>query len=972
LEADGRVRATAALGAADARLKAIDAAIDQRIAEIHSRCAALRRRLEAAAAVRAAVADAGGTSSVAGLRADLNERRHRLGERTELQAGGSELDGEVEARGIESSSASTESRLARAANREVAAHPAEARQRVVTAVSEVLEAAVRELRGNTAEHAAGARHAAQASAGEIRAAGSRAVQELGGHTGEAEAQITVAAAGAARAIEVAGHDHMQQVDVLEPQLVASLASMKTTVAEQLRAAGATAADEALATAADAVTDVDAAEQASQAALDRAGAEARRQLLAADGRRVPQPGPLATAIAQAAAAITQLRVSASAEFDVVSSVAGARQDSISAALKSAGDHAQSETMRANDDALLRLSAVEQSLRQSLDRGCAEVLLNAAEAEASVRQRAAAALDHQVDESVATLARQRAHSRDEIHSRADQAIASHVSLERDASARISEAARDAADPSIWRGIGRGALTFLKGLAIFIGVVLLVAAVIWVIAAIVGAAIALGEIIAIALVVAGVLMLIGGLILTLIQRFQQAIAMMRGKPWGWWLLLGPWVVVVSVGQLFGVTQILEGLIGHDLVSGDSLDREDRAARITEGVLIVITLGLARIVARALPAPRGFWRPSWWAGRRGAPPGGRPPVIDPNAPPGSEQPAPGPDQPGPGPDQPAPGPDQPAPGPDQPAPGPDQPRPGPDQPAPGPDQPPPGPDRPPPEPVPPVDPWAAVQARHPGLSDAHVAILREVGIDPAMADRVLTGGVQPDALVLRAIDGGPRLVGIMDALVREGVEGRRASRVAELAPALDEIFPGRGILDAVNELATSGRLENPRSLARLLEAINANDQGKISELELAAARARAGHQVQLGAQNRVGGDVVDLTGEEVIQNKDLTTDKEARTVDALDEAANQLAGKGARGQLNPGDPDTEVPPNRPDGTPFTRTARLIIRNPLNDLFHADRAAVETFVRETLAGNRNRGSVDRVEVENGNPGSPFIVVGPF
>jgi hypothetical protein len=245
-------------------------------------------------------------------------------------------------------------------------------------------------------------------------------------------------------------------------------------------------------------------------------------------------------------------------------------------------------------------------------------------------------------------------------------------------------------------------------------------------------------------------------------------------------------------------------------------------------------------------------------------------------------------------------------------------------------------------------------------------------MADRVLTGGVRPDTLVLRAIDGGPRLVGIMDALIREGVEGPPANRVAELAPALDEIFPGRGILDAVNELATSGRLRNPRSLAALLEAINTNDQGKISELELAAARARAGHQVQLGAQNRIGADVVDWTNEEAIQNKDLTTDKKSRADDALNEAANQLAGKGARGQLNPGDPDTEVPPNRPDRTPFTRTARLIIRNPKNDLFHADRPAVEAFVRAALAGNRNRGSVDRVEVDNGNPGSPFIVAGPF
>ena len=172
---------------------------------------------------------------------------------------------------------------------------------------------------------------------------------------------------------------------------------------------------------------------------------------------------------------------------------------------------------------------------------------------------------------------------------------------------------------------------------------------------------------------------------------------------------------------------------------------------------------------------------------------------------------------------------------------------------------------------------------------MLREQGIDAATAERVLTGGVQPDALVLRAIDGGPGLVEIMDHLVTRGVEGTAASRVTELAPALDEMFPGRGILGAVRELATNGRLRNPGSLRRLLEAVNANDQGKISELELAAQRW-AGKEVQIGPLDRTGADVVDWTDEEAIQNKDITSREQGRVADALDEAANQLAGRGAR----------------------------------------------------------------------------------
>jgi hypothetical protein len=268
-----------------------------------------------------------------------------------------------------------------------------------------------------------------------------------------------------------------------------------------------------------------------------------------------------------------------------------------------------------------------------------------------------------------------------------------------------------------------------------------------------------------------------------------------------------------------------------------------------------------------------------------------------------------------------------------------------------------------------------HPSLRD-HLDILRDLGIDIAVANRCIENGVTPESLLLRAIEGGPRLVAILDGLTsgRGGarIDPRTADRVAQLAHALDEIFPGRGLFDAVHDLATGGRLRNPQSLRGLMEDINTGDANKITELTIAAERSRAGHQVQLGPQNRVGADVVDITAEEAIQVKDVSSPDDRAVGENLTAAANQLAGRGARNRLNPGDPDTEVPPNRPDGRPYTRTAEIIIRNPRNPLHNADRAAVEAFVRDTLSTASNRAAVDQVRVTNGHPDSPFTITGPF
>ena len=257
--------------------------------------------------------------------------------------------------------------------------------------------------------------------------------------------------------------------------------------------------------------------------------------------------------------------------------------------------------------------------------------------------------------------------------------------------------------------------------------------------------------------------------------------------------------------------------------------------------------------------------------------------------------------------------------------------------------------------------------LPPSHQQILQETGADPAVVNRLLAAGVDPDKIALRAIES-PQAVEVLEGLTKRGVQDSVANKVASNAAKLDEQFPG--LLRNINDLSASPKLHNPQALNGLLDDISKGKKGAATELDRAAQRLREGHDVQLGAQNRVGGDVVDHTDQEVMQLKDITSEQTDAVARNMDDAANQLAGKGSKGQRTPGEKDTEVPPTRDDGTPYTRTIDLTIRNPKNPLHGAKREEIEAFVRAEMQHVTERGSVDKVRVWV--DGKPFDIEGPF
>jgi|GEM_PF-6411677 len=234
-------------------------------------------------------------------------------------------------------------------------------------------------------------------------------------------------------------------------------------------------------------------------------------------------------------------------------------------------------------------------------------------------------------------------------------------------------------------------------------------------------------------------------------------------------------------------------------------------------------------------------------------------------------------------------------------------------------------------------------GLSDEVIEILREEGVLPETIEELSAKGIPGEDMALYALEYGVRGVEVINSLIDQG-------RPVHIANEITRLAHENGLLGDVHQLVVGRHLENPAGLRRLLREISAGDTGKIQELRDAAGRASRGHQVKLGGE----ADVVDLTNQEAIQHKEVTSPDERAVEPHLQSAADQLAGRGG-----------EVPPEG-----FTRIIDIRVLNNRNPLFTADRAAVRLYIETSLRHRASAGSVDVIYFTNDN--GTYIFHAPF
>ena len=162
-------------------------------------------------------------------------------------------------------------------------------------------------------------------------------------------------------------------------------------------------------------------------------------------------------------------------------------------------------------------------------------------------------------------------------------------------------------IWSGIVSGLKKFWDGLKVFLLVLLATFVVILVVLAVIAGGIELALVAlaaSLALLLVGIGFLIYGLISSLIQRFTELWKSMAGLPlWQKLLVMvvsAPWVALVAVGDVVGVSPLLEGAIGYDFITFRALSVEERSERITLGVL---NIALLLILRRAGKTGNGDW---------------------------------------------------------------------------------------------------------------------------------------------------------------------------------------------------------------------------------------------------------------------------------------------------------------------------------------------------------------------------------
>ncbi|ATE54770.1 hypothetical protein [Actinosynnema pretiosum] len=972
-------------GSAEARVARANARAEGEVAGVTASVAA--HRAEVAALVAAAAAGVVGATSdgavqargVGGasredLRARVAASRARAVAAADEQARLAVSGGDAEAERAVSASGRAQERVSEAARQRIAAHQGDDKTRA--AVRGAVTGACREVVGGMREQAGEVAGEVRESSGELaaslRKAGAALARDLGDGTDEVEGGLVDSTAAAVARIGELGSGQGGALEELRKQADSALDGLRAASVARIRAANAQVVEALRVGAARAAEGVDAAERAASTQLADGGATAVGALAGAPEGVAPE------ALDEFGRQVgDRLRAS---RVDAVERLTGSvdRVDAEQGALVSRfGDALDQERAQVDE----RAAQVEDSVAQAVQRADSATRQVVGTAVDGLRDehgqvvgKHVAGLDEQVDSAARTWVGQREDTAAELAAEVDGKLREHDAVAAKSPGefgKVAEQADEEANASLLSRIGSGVWSAVTKFAEGLLVLLAVAAVVFVVLValkLVALSVA-GALVALA--VAGVLLLVYSLITGFIDRWRAYRATWGDQPWYVDVGAALGVLVLSVGGAVGLTQLVEGAAGVDLVTWKGLGVEERSERVTEGVLIIATILLLRGLSKrgggvaegpAAEPPRGG------APRTAEPPGEAPPVEVPRSS------------------------------------------------APEPSRTPEVPERPvEPVPAPVVDPYAALGVRF-GLSPDVVAVLRDAGSDVVVAERLLSRGVDPERVALASayrgptglalldvlteagipegaawqfVDGavpmgrageveafarsgalerlldagldaerivllvddlGARGVEVVDALVRGGVQAKVAVDVANLARAV-------GAADEVHRLTTSGNLENPASLRAFLQDIRAElanrppARGKLTTLQDIADRSTRGRvalewstEARTADGRRSGADIIDHGTREAVQQKVVTGKGAQAVVDNLAKACAQLTGKTG-----------EHPP-----AGYLRVADVRITTEVNPLFPLERATLLDALRENGVDARMVVGADQVRVGNG------------
>lgn len=962
----------------DARAQALIAQINARRAEVQRQLAVAREQVERVTDQQKQQAIADADAALASIPQMVAEIRQQALDAAETEAGQMEGFGASEARRARMQATQTIQRL-----NEARRNAAGSVQNTESSVTDAVDAALRrvanestsDVRDKGERTALAAIDTANEVAASIRSAGQR-VGDSDQDTSQLEQGIREAAQAVIAQIDGMRQATLARLDEVERRIASNLDQARVDTVSAVQQVTQEAAGQTQASGRQVLAQLEQTEASVLASIDRVAAQAIARMHDVGSEGEVPPDRIAEARSQVAAGLTQARFEIQAEYL-------AQADRVEGVL-------QRGTEQFSGDLAGATASIEQSLAQAaselqiVDAIPADLQTQSEATRAEARQGYTDALQQwmqrvrqPIEQARGEWQAQRERAEHEIRDQVDRYAAETNSMATQATSRFVTTARDAAADAnaslgsrIWSGIVEGLGRFWDGLKVFLVAFLIVFAIVAVVLAVVAGGISLAILAAaalIALAIVGIGFLIYGLITGLIHRFGQAWELLGDRPWWEKLLIvtlcSPYFIAVVVGDLIGLTPLLEGIFGYDAMTLEELSTEERWARVTVGLLSILMLLLlwrvGKVLGRAAGRGGGGGEPGEPARRVGE--DRPPPVVDPWAALAARY----------------------------------------------------G-----------LRADIVDMMRNSGIEphvfdrilgrgvDAETAALiadsygtpgirvldalSAAGIETTVAEsvirdanslgelaniadlaesgllaRLIRRGFDSGDLALLVNELGARGIETIDGLMEGGVQRNPAIECARLARQI-------GAVDEVHQLARSGNLENPLGLRnflrRVADEVAGGDQGLLNELREAANRSSSG-RVAIGQSldPRGQADVIDHGRREALQVKTVSAPERAgntragveRVVENIRGAARQIRGEGGpRGQ------GAEVPPPG-----YLRIVKIIINNPNNSMFPLDRAALlralidNGVTRQMLTGTDPALGVQQLQVVNGTStgGAPHV-----
>jgi hypothetical protein len=582
--------------------------------KIHAQFAESRGRLAKLVESHAAQATESGERAASELHDSVAEEQKNASAASEAQATQMEQTGASEARRIVESDHET-TKVLQAASARAAAQVTSEDPDVIDAVKEALAHSVQQILDKLHERSSDLASSSIEQAGDvashIREGGQELAAQLAGpSTGAAEQAIRQNTQQLVARIQAMGPQLAKPLSDLEAQSTSALGNAQSQAAAGL-AASAKAASAALHDAeGEVLTHVDNAETSASAQMHGSTVHAINELNGhpeaasttpedAQGFADQAGDALQTASKNTSAVLSKLSKNYSERLTEVRSRFGNSVTKAGTSARAAADKSVSEIANS-------LAKAEESAADAAESGLKEADAANKEGIAKFRQDLRAPLV----EAQKSWADEREKVTTAIAADIDKGISQNNEVRTQAPALLADTARQAQEHAesslasrILSGIWSGIKSVFEGLMYAVIALLVVFVAIVVLAAVFAEGIAAGVALAIAFVIVGVVMLAVGFFKAVIHRSDQFWARF-GTDIPWYAQVGGflWVLTTSVGDTFGVSQILEGILGHDLVSGEDLNAEEKSKRITEGVLTLALIWiLGRVAKKPGTIPRG-----------------------------------------------------------------------------------------------------------------------------------------------------------------------------------------------------------------------------------------------------------------------------------------------------------------------------------------------------------------------------------